>query len=275
MCYDKGTGKEAVWLDDHNGMINEAGFAYGDLIREYRKRKGLSQEQLGLLAHVKKNAVGAWEAGRSRPDVASIPVLCRELSLPLTTFFGIRQEDGSFEEVTERFSRLNAYNRQVALRQMDMLYDLQCQPVTRAERRLVSVYRSELSAAAGVSYEIGEARGEKVWLAADPLTVQADEIIRVSGDSMEPTFHDGDEVLVQHCNSLREGEVGIFTNGDAGYIKEYHADGLYSHNPAYAVMRFSEEDQVRCVGRVLGPLRKNQLATREEITSRGGTAFGG
>ncbi len=262
-------------MDDHNGMVNEAGFAYGDLIREYRKRKGLSQEQLGLLAHVKKNAVGAWEAGRSRPDVASIPVLCRELGLPLATFFGVGHEEEALEEVTERFTRLNAYNRQVALRQMDLLYDLQRQQTPSPDKHLVSVFRSDLAAAAGYSYEIGEVSGESVYLLADPVTIMADEIIRVSGDSMEPTYHDGDEVLVQHCKSLREGEVGIFTNGDAGYIKEFHADGLYSHNSAYPVMHFSEGDQVRCVGRVLAPLKKEQLASPEEIARWSGAGFRG
>ncbi len=252
--------------DSGDGMRNEAGRSYGDLIREYRRRKGLSQEQLGALAHVKKNAVGAWEAGRSRPDVASIPALCRELSLPISVFFGV-QEPPAFEEVTSRYAQLNEYNRQVILKQMDTLYDLQCQRNAVPSRKLVQVYMNDLSAAAGYSWSIGDPGGEMVYLAADPLTLQADEIVRVSGNSMEPTFNDGDRVLLQHCGSLRDGEIGIFTNGDTGYIKEYRPDGLYSHNPAYPVMRFGEGDSVRCVGRVLGKLKKSQIASSEEIAA--------
>jgi len=105
-------------------MINEAGRPYGELIREYRRRKHMSQEQLGAIAGVKKNAVGAWEAGRSRPDVASIPALCEELGIPLHVFFGI-PEEGRTNEVSDRFERLNDYNRKVILRQMEMLYSLQ------------------------------------------------------------------------------------------------------------------------------------------------------
>ena len=105
-------------------MVNEAGRPYGELIREYRKRKGLSQADLGRLANVKQNAVGAWEAGRSRPDLASVPALCRELSLPLAVFCG--QDSGiTDEELSARFRQLNEYNQQVILRQMEMLYDLQ------------------------------------------------------------------------------------------------------------------------------------------------------
>ena len=256
-------------MKNKNGaeMINNAGQAYGDLIREYRKRRGLSQAELGKLAHVKQNAVGACEAGRSRPDLASVPVLCRELSLPLTVFFG-EEKEAPFEEVASRYARLNSYNRRVILKQMDALYELQTQ--TEADHpgvKLVEVYQNDLSACAGASYGIGESSGETVYLIADPVTEEADEIIRVSGDSMEPTFHDGDQVLVRHCDSLQEGQIGIFVNGDAGYIKEYRHDGLYSHNPRYAVMKFSDEDRVRCVGSVLGILQEEQIAGADDIAA--------
>ena len=82
-------------------------------------------------------------------------------------------------------------------------------------------------------------------------------------------FFDGDQVLVQHTNHLQEGEIGIFVNGDAGYIKEYRKDGLYSHNTEYPPIRFSDEDAVRCIGRVLGTLTQEQLATPEEIAANG------
>ena len=246
-------------------MVNAQGRAYGDLIREYRKRRGLSQEELGRIAHVKKNAVGAWEAGRSRPDVACIPDLCRELDLPLYVFFGLNTADNE-AGVTEKYRRLNAQNQQFVLKQMDMLYEMQ-EPSVPLRRKLVRLFRSDLSATAGPVSYIGEASGEPVFLAEDGLTRLADEIIRVSGDSMEPTFHDGDEVMIQHTDRLKEGEIGIFVNADAGYIKEYRHDGLYSHNPAYDVIRFNSEDSVRCIGRVLGKLEPEQEATMEEIAA--------
>ena len=252
--------------ENYADMLNAAGRPFGELIREYRKRKGLSQEQLGSIAGVKKNAVGAWEAGRSRPDVASIPMLCRELEIPLHVFFGLSEEVDTFR-LNERFNRLNDYNRQVILHEMDMLYGLQQRqemPEPRL-RRIIPLFRNDISAAAGpVSYLEGNG-GEMIYVAADETTSQADEIIRVSGDSMEPSFFDGDQVLVRHTNLLKEGEIGIFVNGDAGYIKEYRADGLYSHNGKYPPIRFTENDAVRCVGRVLGTLHPAQIATEAEI----------
>ena len=244
-------------------MLNEAGLPFGELIRDYRRRSGLSQEQLGALAGVKKNAVGAWEAGRSRPDVASIPILCRALGIPLQLFFGLEEDPDSLL-LKEKFARLNAYNRRIILNQMDMLYSMQEGKSARPVK-LVSLFQNDLSAAAGPVSYLEESRGETVYLYPDEMTRHADEIIRVSGNSMSPTFEDGDRVLVHHQDRLKEGEIGIFVNGDAGYIKEYRRDGLYSHNPDYAPIRFSENDSVRCVGRVLGKLRPEQRASAEDV----------
>ena len=242
---------------------NPSGSGFGDLIRRYRRQRGLSQEQLGAIVQVKKNAVGAWEAGRSRPDLASVPILCRELGIPLHEFFGIADSSDGFR-LKERFERLNSYNRQVILHQMDMLYDLQAGE-TRQMPKLVRLYQNDLAAAAGPVSYLPDDSGEMIWVLANEKTGRADEVIRVSGDSMEPTFSSGDRVLVQHCDHVQEGEIGIFVNGDAGYIKEYRRDGLYSLNPAYAPIRFSENDSVRCVGRVLGVLSEEMLPTEAEI----------
>ena len=241
-----------------------ADVSFGTVIREFRQRKGLSQEQLGAKVQVKKNAVGAWEAGRSRPDLASIPTLCRELEIPLHVFFGTREDSYDAALLCERFSRLNASHRKLILRQMDLLYQRQHEH-SMPPRKLVPLYQNDISAAAGPVSYLQEASGEMVYVVSDEMTSLADEIIRVSGDSMEPTYRDGDSVLVQHTRHLMEGEIGIFINGDAGYIKEYHRDGLYSHNPRYKPIRFSENDSVRCIGRVLGLLHPEQRASQEEI----------
>ena len=82
---------------------------------------------------------------------------------------------------------------------------------------------------------------------------------------MEPTFFDGDQVLVQHTKELREGEIGIFLVDNEGYIKEYRTDGLHSHNPAYGMIPLSGEETVRCVGRVIGKLKEEQIPNEEQL----------
>ena len=92
----------------------------------------------------------------------------------------------------------------------------------------------------------------------------------MSGDSMEPVYHDGQIVWVQQCEKLRPGEVGVMIYDGQGYIKAYaeqepddpeaylSSDGvrrmqpvMVSYNKAYAPKPASPELEFRIVGRVL------------------------
>ena len=90
----------------------------------------------------------------------------------------------------------------------------------------------------------------------------------VSGDSMEPEFHNGDKVLVKRfpdCPPLEPGDVGAFITGNETYIKEYRNDGLYSLNPKYNMLKFDEEQAVYLIGRVLTVLNPDSIASQSDI----------
>ena len=81
-------------------------------------------------------------------------------------------------------------------------------------------------------------------------------MISVGGDSMEPTYHDGDKVLVEKCDSVDVGAIGIFVvNGDV-FIKERGNGCLISHNEKYKPIRISEHDSVFCCGKVVGTVER-------------------
>ena len=270
-------GEDAMAKADANAMSNAAGIAYGELIRRQRKAKKMNQEDLGALVRVGKNAVGAWEAGRSRPDVSSVPIICEALDLSLEEFFGmteIKKDERDTRNaipteeraiLLNRYGALNTYNRNVILRQMGVLYEMQQDD--QKPRRIIRLFRNELAASAGPGEVLDAARGAEVFLFANPITESADEIIQVNGDSMEPTYSSGDLVLVRHTSSIRPGEIGVFICGDTGYIKEYRKDGLYSHNHAYAPIIFGEEDAVRCIGKVLGKIKQEDWADEQSISA--------
>lgn len=80
----------------------------------------------------------------------------------------------------------------------------------------------------------------------------ADFVIGVSGDSMEPTYYDGDKVAVKKQPSVNIGEIGVFMiNGD-GYIKELGDNVLISHNKKYKDIIIDKD--TLCIGKVLGKL---------------------
>lgn len=85
-----------------------------------------------------------------------------------------------------------------------------------------------------------------------PLSRQADFALTISGDSMEPIYHDGDVVLVQSQPDVPVGAVGIFVLDGAGYIKKNGGDRLISLNEQYDDIILSEDHNAAIVGRVIG-----------------------
>ena len=89
--------------------------------------------------------------------------------------------------------------------------------------------------------------------------------VRVSGESMEPDYHDGDEVLVRRCSDLRQGDVYIWSVPGMGLmIKEAGPDRLISRNEDYADIVPWEEDGALMIGRVLGVLSPDMIPSAEE-----------
>lgn len=245
---------------------------YGEIIRIRRSALGMSQAELAAKIGVSRNTVAGWETGHSRPDLDTLPSLCSTLRISLNRFFG-RESRKTEEErhILELYSSLEEGDREIITWQIEALCD------HRAARRreeaeyvtalpkVVTLFRNDLGAAAGFGAAIGETQGEEIVLLADRETEQADEIITVCGNSMEPTYQDGDQVLVQHTKNLQYGEIGIFLVDNEGYIKEYQKDGLHSHNPAYRTMKFRNDQPVRCLGRVIGKLKPEQIPTRHQL----------
>ena len=241
---------------------------YGEVIRSARRAAGLSQEGLAARVGVSRNAVAGWETGHSRPDLDAVPSLCQALRLSPDRFFGRSETASSVRErkALDLFSSLEPGDQQVVLWQMEALYERRREQLLRdVQRKLIPLFRNDLSAAAGFGVPLDAASGETVYLLRDEETEQADEVISVSGRSMEPTFYDGDLLLVRHIKELHPGDLGVFLVDNEGFVKEYQKDGLHSHNPAYGVMRFNDYQDVRCVGKVLGRVRPDQMPSPRQL----------
>ena len=129
---------------------------------------------------------------------------------------------------------------------------------------------SDLPVSAGTGAFLDEGNFEMVSFPESSIPDGAEFGVRVSGDSMEPVYHDGQIVWVQQCETLRTGEVGVMIYDGQGYIKAYAeqepddpeaylgSDGvrrmqpvMVSYNKAYAPKPASPELEFRIVGRVL------------------------
>ena len=88
----------------------------------------------------------------------------------------------------------------------------------------------------------------------------ADFAVTVSGDSMEPVFHDHDMVYVHQQETLDDGEIGIFSLNDNAYIKKLKNDGdgtfLISLNQKYDPIPVClDRDDFRIFGKVCSATR--------------------
>ncbi|MEX1142302.1 MAG: helix-turn-helix transcriptional regulator [Thermoleophilaceae bacterium] len=61
--------------------------ALGDVLREVRAERGLSQEELGLRTGVHRNYVGGIERGERSPTVVVVATLAEELDTSLHVLF--------------------------------------------------------------------------------------------------------------------------------------------------------------------------------------------
>ena len=118
--------------------------------------------------------------------------------------------------------------------------------------RMLKIDYYTLPASAGTGNFLDSEFAEELLVPESDIAEQADFVISVGGDSMEPTFHNGDKVFVEKCDSVDIGEVGIFVvNGDV-FIKERGNNQLISHNKKYNPIALTEHDSAFCCGRVLG-----------------------
>lgn len=123
--------------------------------------------------------------------------------------------------------------------------------------RLYSYDYYDHPASAGTGQYLNDVRVERIEL---PVDVDADFVIPIKGDSMEPDYHDGDLVFIQTSVDLNDGVIGVFTyNGDA-YIKQLVIDEdqayLHSLNPEYKDMPITPDTDFRIIGEVVDLYRE-------------------
>lgn len=193
----------------------------GSRIAQARAERGLSLSAFSTLLGryglaIKRQGIGKWESGDSVPNAYQLLAVCHALNI----------EEGLayFTDSCQRQTELNeAGRRKLQEYKEDLIASGRYAPKTAPKSDIVYIekYVSMLPASAGPGAFLEEENFELVSFPKASVPEHADFGVRVSGDSMEPVYHDGQIVWVQRTSVLSPGEVGLFLYDGDGYIKVY------------------------------------------------------
>ena len=268
--FDRSTSGEGKVIDMKTGKPVEKPSIpiICERIRYYRELMGMEQKELARLLGITGNS--NWEKGRSRPDINLIPRICEILHATLYELYGM--EDPTITLTAGEQMHIDTYrqltkgHQYAADRLADTLLNVQIAE-TCPDISQLQFFERSLAAGIGDPTEFDD-EGTPIFLYTDQINTRADCVFSVNGDSMEPEYHNGDLVLVERipdAPDLTEGETGAFIVGNETYIKNFGSDGLHSLNPKYAVMKFSDEEAVYLIGRVLGLLDPSAIADQRDV----------
>lgn len=244
--------------------------SFGDVIRKYRSRLKYNQRDIGKLMGVNPNTICNWETEKSLPDAHVLRKLCVVLDIPLYELFDLEDKNSKLSEREHQllsfYRSLDEYGKE----DLETLAEAMSKNVLKRRLRMAleqmnSVVDRGRAAAAGDGADWADHPECENCILFDSRAVSdADEIMTVNGQSMEPKFHDGDRILVQYCTDLCYGDIGIFyVPGMGGVIKQVAHDRLHSLNPTFDDI-FPCEDGAKIIGRVLGKITDDMIPSPDE-----------
>ena len=238
----------------------------GNQIKTFRKSAGFTQDELAKRLNTTKQTISRYEKGDRKANQDMLFELCDIFGVSIDDFFPSQNE--ALQSPTAS-SIQTIYDQLAPLRQGKVL--------TYAERQLKEQRNEEETkinevseviqlysydyydhpASAGTGQYLNDVRVERIEL---PVDVDADFVIPIKGDSMEPDYHDGDLVFIQTSVDLTDGVIGVFSYNGDGYIKQLVIDKdqayLHSLNPSYKDMPITPETDFRIIGEVVDLYRE-------------------
>ena len=91
----------------------------GEFLRELRKEKGLTQEQLAEQFNVSRRSVSRWETGNNMPDLSMLITLAEYYEVDVKEIIdGKRKSENMNEEMKDTLEKVASYNEMLNLKSM-------------------------------------------------------------------------------------------------------------------------------------------------------------
>lgn len=240
----------------------------GNQIKTFRKSAGFTQDELAKRLNTTKQTISRYEKGDRKANQDMLFELCDIFGVSIDDFFPSQNEtlqSPTTSPIQTIYDQLHKPRQAKVLtyaeRQLNEQRNEENTKINEVSEviQLYSYDYYDHPASAGTGQYLNDVRVERIEL---PVDVDADFVIPIKGDSMEPDYQDGDLVFIQTSVDLNDGVIGVFNyNGDA-YIKQLVIDKdqayLHSLNPAYKDMPITPDTDFRIIGEVVDLYRENK-----------------
>ena len=238
----------------------------GEKIKQYRLENGWTQQELGSKIGISKNAIGNYEKGIRSPKKDTMFDLANAFGISIDDLFPQIRKDSSTKIYTiqEIYNELKPPRQDKVLtyaeKQLDEQRNEEETKKNEVSEKVVQLYGYDYydhATSAGTGLYLNDVRVERIEL---PVDVDADFVIPIKGDSMEPDYQDGDLVFIQTSVDLNDGVIGVFNYNGEAYIKQLVIDEdqayLHSLNPEYKDMPITPDTDFRIIGEVMDIYRE-------------------
>jgi len=214
-----------------------------DKLKQKREELGLEQQELAELIGVSKQAYFKWEKGFSKPTKANIAKLEKILKVPT----GFLRED----EISFLYKQLTEPNQEKAITYVRDLVSSQ-KVISIAEKR--SEYRVYEKLSAGIGASVyGDLDYDVVYYNEE---LPHDFASWVDGNSMEPTYQNGEVALIRETGFDYDGAVYAVVWDSQTYIKKVYREEeglrLVSINKDYPDKFAPFDENPRVIGKIVG-----------------------
>ena len=214
----------------------------------YMKQKGVDRNTLCADLDLKYTTVRDWLKGITYPRIGKIELLANYFNINKSDLIenkiSTAQSDSLLEKITNTARKLNTDNKKIVLRTSEELWESQNEEETKVNEvsEVISLYQvevvSETAAACGFNYGFGYDDTDRETIEVDEQPPRHDIATKVSGDSMQPDYQDGDILyLVDKGLTTYNGDLAVIAYGDRSYFKKIYTENrrlrLVSLNDKY------------------------------------------
>ena len=223
----------------------------GEAIKKLRLKNKLTQVELGKLTGFKQNTISQHEKGKREIDEEDILKYCKALGVSPQILFEMSSKKRTSKELSIIYNKLDSKRQSkvydYASRQLDEQNGIQ-------EDKVVYLVRGRQSAA-GSMIHVDDVDAEMGVLPSSIVPNGANELVQITGDSMEPLIKKGSEVYLRYQPTVEDGEIAIVRVEDEGVTCKYlFRDGeniiLKSENYKYDDI-IVDANKVSVIGKVL------------------------